>query len=294
MSLERRVFVIHGRDKRARREFYIFLRAIGLEPIEWSQALAEVADGSPVIGAALDKAIGPDRAIIVLLTPDDVAYLKPEHADDDADSDRQPTGQARPNVLFEAGMAFGRYPEHTVVVEFGKVRPFTDLEGRFRIRLDNSADKRLLLARRLESVGCEVDLSGPDWLNDGDLTPPTTDHVPRPQLGKAAPSPRDEAGIEISSSPGKWNIEFVNITVNPRKRSPLTVRGDVVNLDHDAELTLGLKATLYDGEGKSIGSASGGVQDLTGGERRGFELTAWDITEKFTRVHVHVEYGIPA
>ncbi|MFJ1765532.1 TIR domain-containing protein [Amycolatopsis sp. NPDC088138] len=291
MSLERHVFVIHGRDKRARREFYTFLRAIGLQPIEWSRALAEVKDGSPLISAALDEAIGPDRAIIVLLTPDDVAYLKREHADDEVDPDLQPTGQARPNVLFEAGMAFGRYPEHTVLVEFGKVRSFTDIDGRFRVRLDDSAEKRNLLAHRLKDVGCEVDLSGSDWLKAGDLVPPTTETTRTRQTGKATPTPPDVVDIEISSNPGKWNIELGNFTVDPHKRSPLTVRGEITNLDDDAELTLNLKGTLYF-EDRPVGSVTGTVQDLSGGERRAFELTEWDVTQKFTRVHVHVDLGI--
>src|SRR5437016_10589538 len=33
------VFVVHGRDTRLRDELYTFLRALGLNPIEWSQAI---------------------------------------------------------------------------------------------------------------------------------------------------------------------------------------------------------------------------------------------------------------
>jgi hypothetical protein len=37
----RHVFVVHGRDERLRREFFAFLRALDLQPMEWSQALSE-------------------------------------------------------------------------------------------------------------------------------------------------------------------------------------------------------------------------------------------------------------
>jgi len=41
------VFVIHGRNEAARKSMFEFLRAIGLKPLEWSQALA--ATGGPVL-----------------------------------------------------------------------------------------------------------------------------------------------------------------------------------------------------------------------------------------------------
>ncbi|MGW5714747.1 TIR domain-containing protein [Amycolatopsis sp. NPDC003865] len=290
MSLERRVCVIHGRDRNARRQFYSFLRSIGLHPIEWSDALAEATGGAPLISDALDKAIGPRRAIIVLLTPDDVTYLKPEHADDAADPDAQPTGQARPNVLFEAGMAFGRFPEHTVVVEFGRVRRFTDLDGRYRVRLDNSAESRNKLAQRLRSIGCEVDLSGSDWITAGDLTPPTTAPTsPRPETTTALSPLPASSELEFTSNPGKWSIEIGSFDVNPEKRSPLIVHGEVTN-HHEAVLTLILKATFYAGN-RIIGSARGAVDDLVQGECRAFELNTWDDLGAFTRVHVHVDTG---
>ncbi|WP_410667631.1 TIR domain-containing protein [Amycolatopsis sp. cmx-4-68] len=292
MSLERRVFVIHGRDKRARKEFYSFVRAIGLHPIEWSDALTDATGGAPLISDALDKAIGPDRAIIVLLTPDDITALKHEHADDADDPDIQPAGQARPNVLFEAGMAFGRYPQHTVVVEFGKVRRFTDLDGRYRVRLDNSAESRNMLAQRLRSIGCDVDLAGSDWVTAGDLTPPTTATSSlSPPVAAATTTVRSDSSgaVVFTSNVGKWRLELGGFQVNPRKQSPLVVHGEVMNR-HGRVLTLVLKATLYAGD-RIVGSADGVVNDLAEEERRAFELTTWDELEEFSRVHVHVDTG---
>ncbi|MGK3201418.1 TIR domain-containing protein [Amycolatopsis sp. MEPSY49] len=291
MSLERRIFVIHGRDRNARRQFYSFLRSIGLHPIEWSEALAEATGGAPLISDALDQAIGPRRAIIVLLTPDDITYLKSEHADDVDDPDSRPSGQARPNVLFEAGMAFGRFPEHTIVVEFGKVRRFTDLDGRYRVRLDNSPESRNKLAQRLKSIGCEVDLSGSDWITAGDLTPPVSalpSALP-PKAAAAVSRPEGSGTPVFTGDPGKWKIKFSGFEVNPEKRSPLTVHGEVTN-HHGAVLTLILRATFYATD-RIIGSARGAVDDLAQEECRPFELTTWDDLDEFTRIHVQVDMG---
>lgn len=171
-ELDNAVFVIHGRDKKARREFYAFLRAIGLRPVEWAEVLGETGKGLPHIGEVLRTVMSRGRAIIVFSTPDDVAALKPEHADDDEDRDLMLTGQARPNVIFEAGMAFALEPDRTLLVEFGKVRRFTDIDGYHAVRLDNGSEKRKLLAQRLKDIGCPVNLDGSDWLTAGDLTPP--------------------------------------------------------------------------------------------------------------------------
>ena len=166
------VFVIHGRNESARIGLFQFLRSLGLKPLEWAQAVAATGKGSPYIGEVLDAAFGQARAVVVLMTPDDVAYLRDEYASGDADPERKPMGQARPNVLFEAGMAMGRDPEHTVLVELGDLRPFSDIGGRHVVRLDGTPERRKALAERLRTAGCPVDTSGTDWMKDGDLTPP--------------------------------------------------------------------------------------------------------------------------
>lgn len=299
MSLGRKIFVIHGRDKSARRELFTFLRAIGLSPIEWTQALEEAGGGAPLISDILDKAIRADRAFIVLLTPDDIAHLKPEHADDEDDPDLQATGQARPNVLFEAGMAFGRYPEHTVLVEFGKARRFTDVDGRFRVRLDNSAESRNKLARRLEAIGCEVDLVGADWLSAGRLTPPETKLIPSTQPTVAVAIPKssaqapasDAARPEFTNSSGPWNVVMENFSMVSRKRSGFVVHGEITSKDQNT-LTLILKATFFDANGRILGSADGIVSNLASTERRAFDATVFDNIAEITRVHVHVDNAI--
>lgn len=160
----RSVFVVHGRDEEIRKSMFNFLRALGLNPMEWSQAVQATGEPSPYIGTILDTAFSKAQAIVVLFTPDEEARLRDGLCSPD-EADGKLSHQARPNVLFEAGMAMGRYPKRTVLVEVGKLRPFSDIGGRHVIRLDNTPQKRKELAQRLKSAGCQVDTSGNDWLS---------------------------------------------------------------------------------------------------------------------------------
>jgi predicted nucleotide-binding protein len=183
----RSVFVVHGRNEELRRAMFDFLRAIGLSPIEWSRAVSMTGTGSPYIGDVLDAAFAQAKAVVVLLTPDEVAYLQPAYGSHSDDPETQPEPQARPNVLFEAGMAFGRQPKHTILVEVGTMRPFSDVTGRNVIRMTNDMAKRQELANRLATAGCNVNVTGVDWHTAGDFTaPPSPGHgLP---LGRRVPS----------------------------------------------------------------------------------------------------------
>jgi predicted nucleotide-binding protein len=164
------VMVVHGRDDNARKALFGFLRAIGLKPIEWSQAVMQTGQGTPYIGDVLDAAFSKAQAAVILLTPDDEARLhKRFWKSSDGTRERELTPQARPNVLFEAGMAFGRYPDRSIIMELGQLRPFSDITGRHVIRMDNSIDARHELAQRLETAGCLVDRTGTDWHTAGDF-----------------------------------------------------------------------------------------------------------------------------
>ena len=160
----RKVMVVHGRDSQARRAMFDFLRALGLDPGEWSKLVAETEKAAPYIGEVLDKAFESAGAVVVLFTPDDEAKLRDEFVTSkDPDYERELTPQARPNVLFEAGMAFGIHPDRTVLVELGELRPFSDVFGRHVVRLDGTEKPLRDIAARLKTAGCAVDDSGNDW-----------------------------------------------------------------------------------------------------------------------------------
>jgi hypothetical protein len=177
---------------------FTFLRAIGLAPIEWSEAVKLTGEASPYIGNVLDAAFNAAQAVVVLLTPDDIAYLRGEYASSDDDPETTPSAQARPNVLFEAGMAMGRDPKRTVLVELGQLRPFSDVVGRHAVRLDSSPERRKELAQRLQTAGCDVSLTGEDWLSAGDFTPPPPPGGGLP-LGKRIPSSSRPRGVRLDA-----------------------------------------------------------------------------------------------
>lgn len=165
----RRVFVVNGRNTQARDAMFEFLRSIDLQPIEWVQAIEMTGKASPYIGEVLSTALVEAQAIVVLMTPDEITYLRPEYSSGDHDIEAEPAAQARPNVFFEAGMAMGDAPDRTVLVELGKVRPFSDIAGRHALRVCNTAESRKELVQRLKAAGCAVDTSGNDWLKAGDF-----------------------------------------------------------------------------------------------------------------------------
>lgn len=165
----RNVFVIHGRNEKARNALFQFLRAIDLDPLEWSQLIAGTGKGSPYIGEILESAFQTAQAVIVLMTGDDLANIREIYLGKD-EKPEPPSPQARPNVLFEAGMAFGRNPDKTIIVELGKTRKYSDIEGRHVIRMDNSPEKRNELVRRLKKAGCKVkNEEKDDWYKEGDF-----------------------------------------------------------------------------------------------------------------------------
>ncbi len=165
----REVFVVHGRNRVTRNALFKFLSEIGLRPLEWSELTQATGKPTPYIGEILEVAFSRAHAVVVLFTPDDEARLNERlWEENDDDDETEFTGQARPNVLFEAGMAMGRMPEQTVFVEVGKLRRFSDISGRHVVRLDTSVHGWKELARRLETVSCPVNWDGIDWQSAGD------------------------------------------------------------------------------------------------------------------------------
>ncbi len=169
-----KVWVVYGRNENLRKSLFAFLRSVGLAPIEWDSAIAHAKKGSAYVGEILDAGFGRAIATVVLLTPDDEAKLKDEFFKRTSDprSETKLIGQPRPNVLFEAGMAFGLHPNNTVIVQIGKIRPISDLAGRHISHLNDSVASRQQLLVKLRAAGCPIDDTGPDWHTEGDFTPP--------------------------------------------------------------------------------------------------------------------------
>jgi predicted nucleotide-binding protein len=168
------VFVVHGRDEGLRKAMFEFLRALTLNPMEWSKAvlLPKRGGANPHVDDILDAAMARVQAVVVIFSPDDLAMLKDSLlSTGEKRTEGKLQGQPRPNVIFEAGLALGRHPEKTLLVQIGGVRGFSDIAGRHLVRLTNDVAKRKDVANRLSKIGCKVDIGGDDWMTAGDFTP---------------------------------------------------------------------------------------------------------------------------
>lgn len=168
---KRKVFLVHGRNMVIRGHLVDYLEALDLRVVEWDEAVRATGQASPYTGDVVRAGMDIAYAVVVLLTPDDIGNVDPAHRHpNDPPHEYQPTGQARMNVIFEAGMAMALDRSKTVLVEVGAVRPMTDTAGVNLVRLTNSVDARRALANRLGIAGLAVDMDRDKWRTVGDFT----------------------------------------------------------------------------------------------------------------------------
>jgi len=169
----KKVFVVHGRNSVLLNSMFDFLRAIGLDPIEWSHAIILTGKPTPTIQDIVMTAFKEAQATVVLLSGDDVAKLRTEFIlPSDETYEKELTPQARPNVLFEAGMAMTGSQERTILVQVGQVRKFSDIQGLHITRLDDSAEQKMELINKLRSAGCDIPdpMTNRRWVTVGQFT----------------------------------------------------------------------------------------------------------------------------
>lgn len=168
-SSKRYVFVVRGRDAEAYQALNSLLSALDLRIITWDEATTRAGGGTPhtldIVRAGIDLA----DAVIVLMTPDDLAYVKGEFYDPVRDDPREAreTGQARQNVVFEAGWAMALGQDKVILVRVGDVRPLSDIDGLNYVWLTNDVDSRRQLITRLRNCHLEVHDNHDGWRNAG-------------------------------------------------------------------------------------------------------------------------------
>src|SRR6266446_1858456 len=70
------LFVIHGRDTRLTEDMYALLRAIGLNPRQWTQAVRAAKGANPNFTEIVKGVLKDVQGVIVLFSPDEEARLK--------------------------------------------------------------------------------------------------------------------------------------------------------------------------------------------------------------------------
>lgn len=165
-----KVFVVYGRNTNARDAIFALLESLHLIPQEWPSLVVETDGGSPYLLEIVNTGVATAQAVIVLLTPDEIVQLRQEYRKKGSSSEEAKIFcQPRPNVFFEAGMALVTHPGKTIFLQLGDLRPFSDIQGKYIIPWNNSAEVRKLLADKLREIGCLVSTDGDRWLSAGQI-----------------------------------------------------------------------------------------------------------------------------
>lgn len=103
------------------------------------------------------------------MTPDDLGYVKHEYYNAARDDPREAreSGQARQNVVFEAGWAMALGQEKVILVRVGDVRPLSDIDGLNYVWLTNDVDSRRQLITRLRNCDLAVQDDHDGWRDAG-------------------------------------------------------------------------------------------------------------------------------
>jgi predicted nucleotide-binding protein len=145
------IFVVHGHDSVAREQLELVLHRLKLRPY----VLQNTDGGGLTIIERLEQMIGKNAASsfgIVLLTPDDVGYLK-------AEGDAAAKPRARQNVILEMGMLLASLTrERVAILTKGFVEHPSDVAGIIYITFNNHVKEVIpKLVGRLEAAGIHLE-----------------------------------------------------------------------------------------------------------------------------------------
>jgi predicted nucleotide-binding protein len=155
VSFSNRVFVVHGHNDSAKSELEVLLTSLGLEPV--------VLHRQPDLGLTVIEKFEQNSDlgfVFVLLTPDEVAYLRSQDAL--PDEKRVKEWRARPNVIFEFGYFVGRLGRSRVCcLHTGGVALPSDLAGLVYKSFSSRVEEvGYAIIRELKAAGYTIDLAG--------------------------------------------------------------------------------------------------------------------------------------
>ena len=156
MSVET-VFLIHGRNLGCMNDLRELLEMSGLEVHTFEDVESKLKDGAPFIGKVVEEGVANSDAVVALFTPDELASLHPQFRQEHDKQSNEVRYQARPNVIFEAGLAFGLKAGRSLLVTIGSDTDlFSDVRGRLIRRLDNRVGSKAELLDALSNIGAEL------------------------------------------------------------------------------------------------------------------------------------------
>ncbi|WP_164971970.1 TIR domain-containing protein [Micrococcus luteus] len=152
VSTPPKAFVVHGRDHFAAKAVRAFLRGVHIDILTWDEA-KEMCNISPTTWEIVQKGVSTADIIIVVLSGDDQARLRPDLAGpSDPSWELSPELQPRQNVLLEAGMALGSAYEKTVLVRTQRLREISDLSGFHWVTMDGTPAARAAFLGQLKKA----------------------------------------------------------------------------------------------------------------------------------------------
>jgi len=141
------VFVVHGHDEATKQTVARFLEKLNLKPI----ILHEQPNRGRTIIEKFEDYSDVSFAVVIL-TPDDVGYLK------DKPKDAKP--RPRQNVILELGFFLGKLGRERVCsLYIGDIELPSDYDGVVYVAMDPSDGWKLKLAGEIKAAGIDVDLN---------------------------------------------------------------------------------------------------------------------------------------
>ncbi len=288
---KRIVFLVHGRDLEARDALIELLHGFDLRVVTWREAASRAGEGgTPYTGDIVRAGMDMADAVVVLLTPDDVGYVRPKFRQHrDGADELRPTGQARLNVIFEAGMAMALGRGRVVIVEVGATRGLSDTAGIHTIRLRDDVDSRKDLAFRLRDAGLTVDTDRENWRTAGTFDRPSLgpDDLTLEPEESSVRSDQVGAQTELQEETIRLTDALVASKLG-RLSTPYStdVVGQVTNESTTTLSLVLLGATFLDAAGRIVGTADGSINGLPGGATKSFRLSSMGVVENAVRFTV--------
>jgi predicted nucleotide-binding protein len=145
------IFVVHGRDIESRDQLELVLRRLGLAPF----VLQVTGGGGDTLIEALERMIGKSAQSvfgIVLVTPDDMGYLKSEKPE-------EAKPRARQNVVMEMGMLLASLTrKRCAILTRGYVELPSNMGGVITIPFNDHVREAVpKLVQRLQEAGFKLD-----------------------------------------------------------------------------------------------------------------------------------------
>jgi predicted nucleotide-binding protein len=142
------IFIVHGQNEEMKQSAARTIEKLGLKPI--------ILHDQPSKGRTIIEKFTENSDVlyaIILLSPDDIAYLK-------SDSAENAKFRARQNVIFELGYFLGKLGREKVLALYQVIDNFeipSDYSGVLFVPYDENGRWKFELIKELKAIGIDVD-----------------------------------------------------------------------------------------------------------------------------------------